>query len=378
MDTGMNDSPLPSQSVATSLLLEARVELNVDDLVLWIRSAGALITEATTVVGGRDLSVDIPLGQGIAGRAFETNDVVVVDDFHDFDSLVARGLEMQQPDVVAREKWRSGIYVPIQYPVGLAVIAAYSEDIASFRVQDASPLETWGERALLRARWDHVGARPFMLTRILENVAMHIHDIRQASDTALMNVEAIRDGSKGASVPRTVESLKKLSAMCERDLRSVMQQRPKSRLCNVSEVVAAVVEDFHSRTSAHHIDLDYSAIEHIAGLIDPVVLRRCLANLIANSITHLSDVHRGRKYIHVTVRAAKGQTEIEVADNGTGIQPDRVGKIFEPGVSFSPLGFGLGLSQVETALSAVGGAVRLTRNDFGSGCAFTLYLPIRS
>lgn len=110
----MTDEFAEATSPARQLLEEARDDLGIDDCVLWLQSVGALQTELTTVTSGA--GVDIPIGKGIAGSAFSSNAVIVVRDFEDTEDLEARHLQMQQPDVVMREKWRSAIYVPISFP----------------------------------------------------------------------------------------------------------------------------------------------------------------------------------------------------------------------------------------------------------------------
>lgn len=358
---------------ATALLYEARTALGVDDCVLWLQSFGALVTEVTTVTSGR-AGVDIPVGQGIAGRAFSTNSVVIVDDFQDVAELERRQLRMQQPGVVKREGWRSAIYVPLAFPSSTAVLAAYSERAGNFTGREAPAIEVWGERVLLRTRWQRLFSRPVKLARIYDSVANHIHDIRQYADTALMNVEAIREGSSRAKIDRSIESLKSLRALCERDLRVVTKAVVRNRLCNVTEVVNDLVHEMRTYAESRHVAILLRAEDNVPGLIDPSELHRAVSNLITNSLTQLKSVQRDRKQI--TVEVSKGsQSVVAVSDNGPGIQPDRVPRIFEPGTSFSHNGYGLGLSQVEAAVSAVGGEVRVTANNFGNGCTFTLYLP---
>ena len=144
-------SALPSTSLneATELLFTAREQLPVDDVVLWLRTGGALITEATTVTTGSGTSVDIPVGMGIAGRALADGAPILVKDFQDTDELERRELRMQQPHVVQRQGWRSAVYAPLPFPRDAAVIACYSRTPNNFDSSIVNSLVDWGEKALL-------------------------------------------------------------------------------------------------------------------------------------------------------------------------------------------------------------------------------------
>lgn len=334
---------------------------------------GAAGLELTTVTSGA--GVDLPIGKGIAGSAFASNTVIVVPDFEDQDDLASRNLHMQQPDVVKREKWRSAIYVPISFPPGVAVFAAYSEVVARFTGGEASEMEIWGERLLLRCRLQRLGSRQMKLARFYDNLVEHIHDIRQYADTARMNMEGLRDGAPRAKLERAVKAAMDLDSLCQRDLRSVAQQQPKNRLCNVTREVEELVEVMRTRASTYGIRISFSGDAHAPGRIDPRELRRAASNLIANSISQLASVGRKDKHIAVEVGAFPSYTSVSVTDNGPGIQPDRVPRIFDAGVSYSPGGYGIGLAQVEATMVAIGGTAKLTHNDFGKGCSFTLFLP---
>ena len=65
-----------------------------------------------------------------------------------------------------------------------------------------------------------------------------------------------------------------------------------------------------------------------------------------------------------------------VADDGPGIDPDLIGRLFEPFVSRRPGGSGLGLAIVQRAVEAHRGLV-LVDSEPGRGATFTVYLPSR-
>jgi PAS domain S-box-containing protein len=72
--------------------------------------------------------------------------------------------------------------------------------------------------------------------------------------------------------------------------------------------------------------------------------------------------------------AAGDYVEIEVRDNGSGIQPEHVGRIFDPFFTTKKHGTGLGLATVLSIVRQHGGQIGLD-TQVGVGTAFTVYLP---
>jgi signal transduction histidine kinase len=69
----------------------------------------------------------------------------------------------------------------------------------------------------------------------------------------------------------------------------------------------------------------------------------------------------------------KGQ-RISVADNGPGIDPEAISKIFMPFYTTKPEGTGLGLAVVQKIVVQHGGSVEV-RNQPEGGAEFIVWLP---
>lgn len=79
----------------------------------------------------------------------------------------------------------------------------------------------------------------------------------------------------------------------------------------------------------------------------------------------------------VVVRVVRGETiaRIDVVDNGTGIAPDMLDRLFEPFVTSKAKGTGLGLAKVRTTVEAHDGTVEC-HNGPDRGAIFTIHLPL--
>ena len=123
--------------------------------------------------------------------------------------------------------------------------------------------------------------------------------------------------------------------------------------------------------------------------IIPQDIGRVLLNLYNNAFyaTHEKQKNTGGEYapiVTVSTRKADGHVEIKVTDNGVGIPPDIVDKIFQPFFTTKPtgLGTGLGLSLAYDIVKAHGGEIsagsRGKEETAGNeGTTFIIQLPFR-
>jgi two-component system phosphate regulon sensor histidine kinase PhoR len=120
--------------------------------------------------------------------------------------------------------------------------------------------------------------------------------------------------------------------------------------------------------------LDASDDVYIAG--QKGRLERALTNLILNGINYN---HPGGE-VRVCVQRASGTAKISVADNGIGIAPRDIPRIFErfyrvdQARSRQTGGTGLGLSIVKNTVERAGGSLAV-ESQLGKGSVFTLIFP---
>ena len=105
-----------------------------------------------------------------------------------------------------------------------------------------------------------------------------------------------------------------------------------------------------------------------------VQLEQVLVNLIRNALDAVTDVEH--PIIQISVHAVDDVVRIEIADNGPGIAPELIDRIFDPFVTTKPVGKGLGL-----VLSITYGIVQDFRgrihaaNRAQGGAAIVIELP---
>lgn len=105
---------------------------------------------------------------------------------------------------------------------------------------------------------------------------------------------------------------------------------------------------------------------------DAELMERVLYNLILNS----AQASPPGGAVTVKTRAGEGMAEIAVIDRGAGIDPENLGKIFNPFFTTKPQGVGLGLAIVAKIVDEHGGKI-LVESEKGRGSVFRVQLPMR-
>ncbi len=109
---------------------------------------------------------------------------------------------------------------------------------------------------------------------------------------------------------------------------------------------------------------------------DPHRLSQVISNLLSNAAKYTPD--GGRIEIDVT-RHGSGQACIRISDNGEGLAPDQIERIFGIFEQVDPKrqnGLGLGLPLVRNLVTLHGGSISATSAGLGKGSEFTLLLPV--
>ncbi|QRK06459.1 PAS domain-containing protein [Archangium violaceum] len=126
------------------------------------------------------------------------------------------------------------------------------------------------------------------------------------------------------------------------------------------------------------VDRDYAEVPLI--YVDRHKLLQILINLMGNARHALVESPRQDKClgIHVRLSPSGEQLHIEVADNGVGIAPENLGRMFTQGFTTKKTGHGFGLHISALAAAEMKGRLTCTSPGPGQGATFTLELPMEA
>lgn len=118
--------------------------------------------------------------------------------------------------------------------------------------------------------------------------------------------------------------------------------------------------------------LSYNCYNEIPEMyVDRTKIYETVLNLIKNAIEAVND----NGHIKVELRRQDSNVIITVSDNGDGIKPDQIERIFEPFVTTKKQGTGLGLPLSKKIIEAHSGTLNVV-SILGEGTTFTITLPI--
>jgi len=148
---------------------------------------------------------------------------------------------------------------------------------------------------------------------------------------------------------------------------------------NLNTLVEETVATFREAHAEVHFELALDPALPIIAL-DREALKRALVNLLDNAVAATRSRHPNGAGPQITIGTAldagSGVVTLEVADNGTGIDPRIRPRIFEPYFSTRQGGTGLGLAIVATIVTDHHGFVRVRDNE-PLGSRFQLEFPIK-
>lgn len=106
---------------------------------------------------------------------------------------------------------------------------------------------------------------------------------------------------------------------------------------------------------------------------DSIALGQIVQNLLSNAMHSLSASNPPRSIL-IRLQANEKHIDFWVQDNGSGIEPSHLSRIFEPFFSTRSSGLGLGLSLCESLAQAMDGSLSAANSPSG-GAVFHLRLP---
>ncbi|MFG2055572.1 sensor histidine kinase [Micromonospora sp. NPDC048930] len=156
------------------------------------------------------------------------------------------------------------------------------------------------------------------------------------------------------------------------------EPQPAPEPVSVDWVIAEVIDRTRTGAAARRVEIVVDGQRGLTVYGSDSQLATAVANLVENAINYSGE----DTTVRVTVRATDEHVEIAVADQGIGIAPNEVDRIFErfyradQARSRATGGTGLGLAIVKHIANNHGGRVDVS-STLGGGSTFTLRLPAR-
>ena len=145
---------------------------------------------------------------------------------------------------------------------------------------------------------------------------------------------------------------------------------------DMSDVIDSAIQSFRDRIDLLSVELEVRLDTPGRMLGDAEKMRRVLVNLVGNALDALekSDTPVPRLQIEAGENLAGTEVWVTVRDNGQGIRPEVLDKVFSPFFTTKAKGTGLGLALSKKVVDAHGGTLEVTSTT-ETGTEFLLTFP---
>ena len=164
----------------------------------------------------------------------------------------------------------------------------------------------------------------------------------------------------------------------------VFMQQTYARVAGVTQtvMVSELVEDSLRMNESALLRHEVRVVrEYEAALPEIVVdkhkVMQILINLIRNAKYACDEANVNDKHLIVRIKSDDGRIKIIIADNGVGIPPENLNRIFNHGFTTRKHGHGFGLHSGALAAKEMGGALTAHSDGPGKGARFVLELPLQ-
>lgn len=201
-----------------------------------------------------------------------------------------------------------------------------------------------------------------MLPDYLLKLAVHLAEPQQA---ILQEMEMLK---------KNIDHIKEIVAMQQRYARGT----GVVEVLSVADLVDDSIRINAASFTRHEVNVACEIAQVPPLKTDRHKVMQILVNLLSNA-KHALDHSEGDRRMMVRVtQNQEGMLEIAVIDNGIGIPPENLSRIFSHGFTTKKMGHGFGLHSGALAAKELGGTLQAHSDGPGLGATFTLTLPLEN
>ena len=218
------------------------------------------------------------------------------------------------------------------------------------------------------------------LAAVGKMAAMITHEIRNPLSSIGLNTELLEDEVESNQEARDLvraihREVDRLTAITEEYLSFARLPKPKLAPEAINPLVGALAAFVRGDLAVKKVELkvELAPGDPIA-IIDAGQVRQCLINLVRNASEALAA--KGNGTVTLRTHAVGDRITIDVEDDGVGIRPDVLPRLFDPFFSTKEGGSGLGLALTQQIVKDHGGDLAV-QSTVGKGTTFTVSVPAK-
>jgi PAS domain S-box-containing protein len=271
---------------------------------------------------------------------------------------------------------QDGSHFPVEYSVNTVRFA--DRRLFMAHVRDLTESQRMAEEAQANRERLHQVEKLSAMGSLLAGVA---HELNNPLAIVIAQSSLLVEKAASDDVKRRGERIHAAAERCGRIVKSFLamarQKPPQREAVDVNAVASGALEmvSYGLRSSDIAVDLKLQPdLPAVSG--DKDLLSQVIANLLINAQQALMDRPAPRE-IRIHTGLTGDRVTIMVSDNGPGVPPDLMRRIFDPYFTTKPagVGTGIGLSICRNVVEAHGGTVSLINQPDG-GARFDISLPV--
>ena len=149
--------------------------------------------------------------------------------------------------------------------------------------------------------------------------------------------------------------------------------RLNKEVFNLKDVISTTIEDAENQIDNENITIRYEPTDIVVHA-DKGRIAEVISNILDNAIKF---THMGKIVVSSFVKSNNNEALISVSDEGTGIDPEIMSKLFTKFATKSDKGTGLGLYISKSIVEAHGGKIWANNNENQKGATFGFTLPLQ-
>ncbi|HEY8829759.1 MAG TPA: ATP-binding protein, partial [Candidatus Limnocylindria bacterium] len=346
----------------------------------------ALLRHADSIGAERNAPPVLRSGEGVTGQAFLTQKPVIVNDYATWEHALPSNRDAG---------WRAALAVPLiraGKPLGVLTVRS-THALARFDDEDARLLSLFGDQAVATLTTAELVEQQRRAVEQLEKlnsaksnfVSIVSHEFRTPLTGIQGFSELMRDEDLSVvemkeyagDINKDAQRLNRMiTEMLDLDRMESGQMTLNRERSDINAVIAEAADRLSANVGRHPIQLncdpDLPLIE-----MDTDKIKQVLLNLLSNAVKYSPDGGA----ITITTRVAGEMVHVFVRDEGMGIPPDSLEKVFErysrleSGATRYIQGTGLGLPISRQIIEMHGGRAWV-ESTLGEGSVFQFTLPL--
>lgn len=212
-------------------------------------------------------------------------------------------------------------------------------------------------------------------------MAAHVtHEVRNPLSSIALNLELLEeelgaDDEEARNLLRAIgQEVERLSGLSDQYLSMARRKAPDVEESDLGALVYSAIEFMRPEVERHHVELQSNIAAQLPWVeVDQGQIRQVLFNLVRNA----REAMPGGGRVLIDVRQVGEELELRITDNGPGVPPEQIERLFDPFYTTKDHGTGLGLAVSRQVLTAHGGRLEYAP-AIPHGSVFALYLPLKA